>query len=566
MPLLGDLDKLLSVKPPKLIADAIDHIKDAAEGALNPIGHLIGLLQKLGAQERAKDEKKIAAEPKAPPQGPSPTNLLGPTTHTPKTKGPSVVAEWAEQLHDQEVLSKNFFGDQTETELAFWNDKLGRVKYKSREWLEIQSKIYDAEKTLARSSYDDHIAGLERQADADKEHWDKYRADLQAEADFVLKTYSGDTTAKEYQAQLRKIQDAEREHERVMRDIQRTGAQAKLNELKDTLSTDRAIRENNARQEESDIQDKAKYSANPLAEVHAEVQIATLHHQTAQQNIADMEQEYVASNKLLEADIANAEKGTEEYARAVAAKSQADVEFTNKHREMMNQMVNQEKADAEKIKQSWHSVIDPMVKVTSDQIKGLIEGTETWGQALRNIGEEALSAVIDAIEKMVEAWIVNLIVGKAVQSQTAVAQVVSYAGVAGAAGVASMAGAPFPIDLTAPAFGAAMSANALAYGSLASFDVGANYVPSDMVAQIHEGERIIPKADNAALMSALTSPDNSSHRGGDFHGNFGVHLHGVGSGDMDGRKVVKALESAQTHFSKLLKGMHRNGKFSYAGA
>ena len=350
-----------------------------------------------------------------------------------------------------------------------------------------------------------------------------------------------------------------------MRDIQRTGDQERLNVLKDTLATDRTIRDGNAQQAESAIRDKAKYSGNPLAEVQAETQIAELHRQTAAQNIADMEQEHAAADKLLEDDIANAKKGTEEYARAVAAKDQADAEFANKHRAMMAQMVDQERADAEKIKQSWHSIIDPMVQTTGDQVKGLIEGTETWGQALRNIGEEALSLVISAIERMVEAWIVNLVVGKAAQSQTAIAQVISYAGVAGAAGVASMAAAPFPIDLGAPAFGASMAAAALGYGSLAAFDVGTNYVPADMVAQIHEGERIIPKADNSALMSAL-STDQSTSRGGDFHGDFGVHLHGIGSGDLDGRKVVKALEGAQSHFSRLLKGMHRNGKFSYAGA
>ena len=35
------------------------------------------------------------------------------------------------------------------------------------------------------------------------------------------------------------------------------------------------------------------------------------------------------------------------------------------------------------------------------------------------------------------------------------------------------------------------------------FDVGTNYVPNDMLAQVHKGERIIPAADNRALHAAL---------------------------------------------------------------
>jgi hypothetical protein len=40
--------------------------------------------------------------------------------------------------------------------------------------------------------------------------------------------------------------------------------------------------------------------------------------------------------------------------------------------------------------------------------------------------------------------------------------------------------------------------------------VGANWLPSDMVAQVHEGERIIPAADNRALIEAMRNPNRSS--------------------------------------------------------
>ena len=43
-----------------------------------------------------------------------------------------------------------------------------------------------------------------------------------------------------------------------------------------------------------------------------------------------------------------------------------------------------------------------------------------------------------------------------------------------------------------------------------SYDVGTSYVPSDGLAMIHQGERIIPAADNAALINQLNSGGSSS--------------------------------------------------------
>lgn len=48
------------------------------------------------------------------------------------------------------------------------------------------------------------------------------------------------------------------------------------------------------------------------------------------------------------------------------------------------------------------------------------------------------------------------------------------------------------------------------YKALHPFAIGTNYVPEDMPAYIHEGERIIPAGDNRELMRRLSSPSENS--------------------------------------------------------
>lgn len=51
------------------------------------------------------------------------------------------------------------------------------------------------------------------------------------------------------------------------------------------------------------------------------------------------------------------------------------------------------------------------------------------------------------------------------------------------------------------------------YQNLHHFDVGTNFIPEDMPAMVHKGERIVPAADNAELMRRLDSEDKSAVQG-----------------------------------------------------
>jgi hypothetical protein len=150
-----------------------------------------------------------------------------------------------------------------------------------------------------------------------------------------------------------------------------------------------------------------------------------------------------------------------------------------------------------------------------------------------------------------------MLTGQAATATSGMAQVASYAAVAGAAGTASMAGAPWPLDMGAPEFGMAMAAAAMSFGALASLDTGTNVVPNDMIAQIHAGERIIPAADNRALMSAI-GRSFATPGGGDFH------FHNAPSLNVSESDFARQLERHSGHLVKLLRNMHRNGQLNFA--
>jgi uncharacterized protein YfeS len=482
-------------------------------------------------------------------------------------KGPSVVSQWMEQLHAQEIASGEFFKDQTATELAFWQSKLGLTKAGSKEWLEVQSKIYEGQKGLAHQAYDERIADLNDQMEADRNNFAQEKADWTAKLTFIAGKYGEQSV--QYRTAHREFQQAERAHQRQMAEIAKSAEQERLAELQNTLKTEAEIRRSNASLAEAQIGQNARGSASPIAEVTAAAQVAALHRQLNHQEIADLEALYAKEDNLrTQAVVDNLQAfGTEsiQYQQAIDAKKKADAEFYNHHRALEAQMVNETKQDSLKVQQAWSNAVGPMVHSFGSGITGLVKGTETLSQALANVGETILDVIITAIERWVTAQIVAMITGQAAGKTAAAGQVATNIALAGSGGVASMAAAPFPIDLGAPAFGAAMAAQAAAYGSIAAFAQGTNVVPSDMIAQIHAGERIIPAADNRQLMAAVSGGGRATDAG-DTHLHFTnaptVHGHGmedvVSHLDRNSRDVIRLMQG-------WARGGHLNGVFRSAG-
>lgn len=82
---------------------------------------------------------------------------------------------------------------------------------------------------------------------------------------------------------------------------------------------------------------------------------------------------------------------------------------------------------AKDIAGAFKNVIQSAVEGVSQSITGLIQGTMTWGNALRNIGTNILNGVINAISRMFAEWIVGRLAVKVVEIASSKAEAIAAA-------------------------------------------------------------------------------------------------------------------------------------------
>lgn len=143
----------------------------------------------------------------------------------------------------------------------------------------------------------------------------------------------------------------------------------------------------------------------------------------------------------------------------------------------------------------------------------LLQGQITAAGFIKGLWQSVTSALTQMFAKMVADWLMQklkmLIMGKLF----GLSEITKEAAKAGAGGVASMAAAPWPLNMTAPAFGAAMSAAAMAYAPMASaaggFDIPAGVNP---VTQLHAREMVLP-AKYADVVRGLADGEGGGYDG-----------------------------------------------------
>jgi len=237
-----------------------------------------------------------------------------------------------------------------------------------------------------------------------------------------------------------------------------------------------------------------------------------------------------------------------------------------------------EKAEEEDAKQ-WKAAADQVAGAFNSQLKGLLAGTTTWSQAMKNISADL---VLKFIQNQVKAT-AEFLASKASELTTHVAtetaktaattagsglrtaaelasgkvsvfEVIANAiksiyaagGETGAKVTAAVADEAGP---AAPAIGAAAAAATIApnLALVASADVGTDYVVRSGLAVIHQGEKIIPSAQTSG-------PFTGAGMGGTVHAPVSVNISAL-----DSRSVERFFNDNAKHMIRAINNGIKSG-------
>lgn len=158
--------------------------------------------------------------------------------------------------------------------------------------------------------------------------------------------------------------------------------------------------------------------------------------------LAELDKRKVAEDSILAKEASVGGLSVAQQQKITDQKLQIDQKYAQEHQKIIDRAAQQEQKD-------WQSITNPILSAWNSQLKGLLSGTETFGEAMKNIFSDMVLKIIEYLEKVV----VEEVIVKGLQ-----------------------------VAIGGPA------------ALLPSFDAGTNYVASSGLAVIHAGESIIPAA------------------------------------------------------------------------
>lgn len=487
-------------------------------------------------------------------------------TPTQKEKKPkeakSRMSEWEEGLAEKKLAlqeedeADNSFREMSSAEeAAYWRNILDTVKLSHEELIAVKTKYYDASFAARKEDFDDHIATLKRELEAAKGNLPEQQR-IGAE---IIAAYK-----KAYREKTKAAQDAERQIKSIL-DRAADDQIRSQEELMRHLSELQNLRID-------DAQNQAEYlrQIGAITDQQLLQQEKDFENRRYAQRVADLQRTLDLYNQD---PTRNIDKIKQTNAKIEEAEQQ--------HQNALNQI--DRKAELQR-SQNVRQAISQIASGWGQALGKMLTLQQGFTATVKGLWQSVQQAIGDLIAKILTDWITKE--GIALAEKIGLikiehgATVKSESAKAGAGGTASMAAAPFPLNLSAPGFGASMAATAAAMGAVGGFDVGAYNLSQDQLAVVHKGETIIP-ADQAggwrnvmSLFAAMpkfgvpslgfgagansNAPAAANDGAAGLSGGFHYHDHSA-------RGLTESQIIANRNaFAKAMKMAHREGKLGFA--
>lgn len=440
----------------------------------------------------------------------------------------SQLAKWDAELNaiKQAHAAKNaadgtYYEFSKAQELAFWNAKKAIVTAGSKDAFGVQAKITAATLDIQKAAFETRLAELHREQSEAEQNF-TLKADL-ARRELALVTQRFGAESKAAQDAQRKIEDIER----AARDQRR---QLHEIEIAETAAAN-AQKVELERQHLQLLSDAGLINRSELLEGERQFE----------------QQKYAIQSAALAQRLAMVDPNLNpvEYARI----KNEIFQLEQQHQLQISQLRDQQALeDTARLRGMFGNIENGW----ANAMAGMAKGTQSLGQGIRNMFQAISDAVIGMLAQMVAKWMVQQIMMKVFGKTLAIGKIAEESAKAGAGGVASMAAAPFPLNLSAPAFGAAMAAAAMSFAPVASasqgFDIPAGLNP---LTQLHEQEMVLPAKHANVIRSMADGAEGASGMGGAPV----IHVHATDAQSVarlfrdNGDALVKALASRKRDFA-----------------
>jgi hypothetical protein len=212
-----------------------------------------------------------------------------------------------------------------------------------------------------------------------------------------------------------------------------------------------------------------------------------------------------AENERYQAELSNLNSRLQLYAQdeakykeALQRKEQADVEHATRTQQIEHNAAMQVQRDWE---QAFTSIVGPV----NSALRGVLDGTETWKQAMLSVFESLAFKAIEYFEQIAIKWAAAQLAGRAGAAAAAFGQIQTDAAVAAAGAYAATVSIPYVGPELAPAAAAEAYAATIGWAAGIGGGLGTAALSSDQLVLAHAQEMILPPKLSRGLADAISA-------------------------------------------------------------